>query len=177
MNTELRNVSDTHFDDMVENPDDKFCIIRLHELVVARYKAVDPAYDGRIFRRAVRKKNKSTNWPNMKKGGLLGHNHFNVITKNIAQRTGMLRPDKCTPSARRRAGITRLANKSNGVSESVRMKAARHSCPSTHAKYQEISEEMMQGRYKAFLYNDQDYGKLDVCSYIIYARSNPILLS
>jgi hypothetical protein len=27
---ELRNVANTHFDDMVENPEDKFCIIRLH---------------------------------------------------------------------------------------------------------------------------------------------------
>jgi hypothetical protein len=48
-NNELRNVSDKHFDDTVENPKDKFCLIRLHELVVAWYKLADPSYDGRIF--------------------------------------------------------------------------------------------------------------------------------
>jgi hypothetical protein len=47
--TELRNVSDTQFDDMVENPCDKFCVVCLPLLVVARYANVDPAYDGRIF--------------------------------------------------------------------------------------------------------------------------------
>jgi hypothetical protein len=164
--TELRNVSDTQFDDMVENPCDKFCVVRLHLLVVARYANVDPAYDGRIFRRAIRKKNKSTALPNMKPGGVFGHNHFTVITKAIAQRTGMDHPDKCTPAARRRAGITRLANKAAAVPESTRMRAARHACPSTHAKYQDIGEETMQGRYKAFMYNDDDYGKFNMCSYI-----------
>jgi integrase len=121
-----------------------------------------------IFRRAVKKKNKSTAFPNMKKGGVFGHNHFAVITKSIALRTGMLKPEKCTPSARRRAGITRLANKANAVPENTRMRAARHTVSTTHAVYQDITPEMMQGRYKAFMYNDQDYGKFNVCRPIIY---------
>jgi hypothetical protein len=162
-NTELRNVSDSNFDDMVENPGDKFCVIRLHELVVARYERVDPSYKGRVFRRAVRKRGKPTYLPNMKPGGVIGHNHFGVITKAIAHRTGMEQPDKCTPSARRRAGITKLANKSNGVAEAVRLRAARHTNSEIHARYQDMNEEQMAGRYKAFHYSDYDYGECQVC--------------
>jgi hypothetical protein len=157
--TELRNVSEQSFDDMIENPKDKFCIVRLHELVIARYRAADSTYNGRIFRRAVKRKGKSTHLPNMKPTGVIGRNQFAVITKAIAHRTGMDRPEKCTPSARRRKGITSLANEAAGCSESVRMRAARHTCPTTHALYQDPSGKMMAGRYKAFIYDDADYGK------------------
>jgi hypothetical protein len=104
----------------------------------------------------------------MKKGGVFGHNHFAVTTKSIALRTPMLKPEKCTPSACQRAGITRLANKANAVPENARMRAARHTVSTTHAVYQDITPEMMQGRYKAFMYNDQDYGKFYVCHSTIY---------
>ena len=162
-NTELRNGDDLNFDDMVENPEDKFCVLRLHDEVVKRYQAVDKTYQGRVFRRAVKKNKQSINRPNMTRTGVLGHNQFVVITKHIAHRTGMLNPEKCTPAARRRAGITKLANKANGVSESIRMRAARHRCPVTHGKYQEMNDDMMAPRYQAFLYKDSDYGKFNCC--------------
>jgi hypothetical protein len=110
--------------------------------------------------------------PNIKKGGVFGHNHFNTITKAVAARTKMTLPNKCTPSARPRAGITKLANKAAACPKSVQMKAARHSCPSTHAKYQEPSEKMMVGTYKAFLYNDCDYGTFDMCMNLFFSHSN-----
>ena len=149
-NTELRNGDESGFDDMIANPEDKFCIVRLHKEVVGRFKLVDPAFEGRIFRRSVKKKSKPTNKPNMTKNGVLGHNMFSIITKSIARRTGMINPERCTPAARRRAGVTKLANKANCIPEALRMRVARHKCPSTHAKYQEINEDQMGGRYKAF---------------------------
>jgi hypothetical protein len=119
--TELRNVSDTHFDDMVENPEDMYCVIRLHNLVVTRYRIADPIYTGRIFRQEVKRRGKSTSMPNMKKGGVLGHNHFGVIPKSIAKRTGMDQPENCTASSHHRAGIAQLASNVSGCPESVRM--------------------------------------------------------
>jgi site-specific recombinase XerD len=144
---------------------------------VARYKRVDPSYEGRIFHQAIRKHGKATMFPNMKKGGIVGHNHFNIITKGIVLQTGMDKPNLNTPAARRRSGITRLANKSNGVCESVQMFVACHKFLSTHAKYQEVNEEMMQGRYEASHYKESKFGKRDVSSFAIYAYSNSILFA
>jgi hypothetical protein len=60
------------------------------------------------------------------------------------------------------AGATTVLSRSPCENQE-QMKAARHSCPSTHAKYQEPNEKMMVGRYKAFLYNNSDYGTFDMC--------------
>ena len=162
-NTELRNGDESGFDDMIANPEDKFCIVRLHKEVLGRFKLVDPAFEGRIFRRSVKKKSKPINKPNMTKNGVLGHNMFSIITKSIARRTGMINPERCTPAARRRAGVTKLANKANCIPEALRMRVACHKCSSTHAKYQEINEDQMGGRYKAFFNSDPDYGMFNSC--------------
>jgi hypothetical protein len=100
--------------------------------------------------------------PNMKKTGLLGKNHFAVITKSIATRTSMN-----NPASRCCAGISRLAT--NGCPENICTRAARHTCPSTHAKYQDPSDAMMKGRYEAFMYDKSKYSKL----YTLFATFKP----
>ena len=76
----------------------------------------------------------------MNSGGLVGKNHFSKWSKEIAERSGMTKPDKYTGSSHRRSGVTQMA--SNGlVPEAERMRAARHKCTTTHAKYQESNED------------------------------------
>ena len=157
-NPELRNSGEADYDKVVQNKADKYCPVFLHQELTRRYNAVHPGYSGRVFRRAVRKGGKTLNIPNMKENGVIGKNRFSIMTKSIAHRCKMTKPDKCTSGGRRRAGITQLANKANGVSEAARMHAARHSCPSTHAKYQERSEECQAQRSFAMEYRPEDYG-------------------
>jgi hypothetical protein len=142
---------------MVENPKDKFCAVKLHLELLRRYKLVDPKYKGRIFRRAVKRCSRDTNWPNMTKNGVIGKNKFSDFTKHIAHRTGMTKPSKCTSGGRRRAGISQLSNAANHVPEAVRMKSARHKCPTTHALYQETNEEQRAHRYQAHMYDPADF--------------------
>lgn len=147
---------------MLENPNDPFCVVKLHEELLRRYKRAQPGYTGRIFRRPVKKGGVIFNMPNMKDNGVVGKNQFSAMTRKVAHRTGMTNPDKCTAGGRRRAGITNLANLANAVPEAERMRMARHKCPSTHAKYQEVSEEMKNQRYKAMFYNPEKFGKFNL---------------
>ena len=157
-NPELRNSGEADEDEVVEDKKDKYCPVLLHQELIKRYNAVHPGYTGRVFRRAVTKKKQVLNIPNMKSNGVIGKNKFSDLTKAVARRCNMTNPEKCTAGGRRRAGITQLANQANGVSEAVRMHAARHSCPRVHGKYQERSEEAKAQRSNAVMYREEDYG-------------------
>ena len=50
-NSELRGDGDKYRDEMVENPNNKFCVVRLYEELKRRYEQVQPGYCGRVFRR------------------------------------------------------------------------------------------------------------------------------
>ena len=167
-NPELRGGDDEYRDEMVENPSDPFCLVRLHEELTRRYQEIEPGYSGRVFRRAKEKGGKLNkvvfNRPNMTSGGVFGKNQFTKMSKYIATRSGFNEPHKYTSSSWRRSGVTKMA--SNGlVPEAERMRAARHNCTTTHSKYQEMNEDTRALRCQAMLYNEADFGKFNLCFY------------
>ena len=65
----------------------------------------------------------------------LSENKFRNVTKDLAKRCNMSNPEKCTPHAGRRYGVTKMAKK--GICEGQRLEASRHRSLDIQCDYQE----------------------------------------
>ena len=131
-NTTLREEEGYH--DMIENPDDPLCVVRLFKLFKAFFP--DPYVDF-IFRRPAKQtdSNPYANGPDLGKNGKAGRNQLTKITKAVALRCTMSEVDRNTGGGRRQSGITQMACAGEAVPTGEMLTSARHKSIEMNAHY------------------------------------------
>ena len=160
-NTERRDESGFH--DMVANPEDSLCIVRIFKALRAHYPA---NFTGTILRRSLPEKERKKLRKSLGRGAFLpmadlaekgrfGKNYTTTVCRRVALRCSFDRPEKHTAAGRRRAGITDLVSSTVEVPSSELLIASRHKSILMSAKYQASNENAHAKRYEATMYNDE----------------------
>lgn len=178
-NTERRDESGFH--DMVANPSDTLCIVRIFKALRHHYPE---DFKGTILRRklpqkAVTKLLKLPEYFKKPKGTFIpmadlsdkarfGKNYTTVVCRSVARRCGFDTPERHTAAGRRRAGITELVSSDVVVPSSELLIASRHKSAVTSAKYQAANENAHAKRYEASMYKEKKQGTVFViCSFLL----------
>ena len=167
-NTERRDESGFH--DMVANPDDSLCIVRIFKAIRSHYPI---KYTGTILRRSLPEKALKKMRKSMSEGsfvpmadlsgrGKFGKNYTTVVCRKVANRCGFDNPQKHTAAGRRRTGITQLVSADVVVPSSELLIASRHKSALTSAKYQAANENAHAKRYEATMYSGNKEGTVFV---------------
>lgn len=157
-NTERRNESGFH--DMIANPGDPLCIVRIFKLLRRHYP---DDFKGSILRRSLPQKEIKKLRKNAKAGtflpmadlapkGKFGKNYPTKVCRRVAARCGFDNPQKHTGAGRRRTGITELVSSEVEVPSSELLTASRHKSIEMSARYQAGNENAHAKRYQATLY-------------------------
>lgn len=154
----LRNEQGYH--DMVANPSDPFCIVRIYKLFRAH---LPDDWTGEILRRPkpykeVRKlidnqKGLFVMMADLGPAGKFGKNYPTEICRRTAMRCGFDNVLRHTASGRRRTAITELSSSEIEVPAAELQKSSRHKDPTTSANYQSGNENAHAKRYQAQFYN------------------------
>jgi hypothetical protein len=165
-NTERRDESGFH--DMVANPKDTLCIVRIYKKLRSHYP---DDYKGSILRRPIPQKevvvlqktlgrDKFVPMADLSKKGKFGKNYTTVVCRRVATRCGFENAQKHTAAGRRRTGITELVSSDTEVPSSELLISSRHKSVCTSAKYQATNENAHAKRYQATMYDEPEKGKV-----------------
>jgi hypothetical protein len=179
-NTERRD--ETGFHDMVANPNDTLCIVRIYKILRSHYPE---DYKGSILRRPLPQKEvdilqkflgkgKFVPMADLSKKGKFGKNYTTTVCRRVAARCGFENPEKHTAAGRRRTGITELVSSDTEVPSSELLISSRHKSVITSAKYQASNENAHAKRYQATMYDEPKKGTVlyVLLCYVLFILTN-----
>ena len=157
-NTERRDENGFH--DMVANPDDVLCIVKIFKALRRHYPK---DYKGMILRRSIpmkevkflSKSSKESFIPmaDLSEKGKFGKNYTTEVCRRVARCCGFEDPEKHTAAGRRRTGITELVSSDVEVPSSELLLASRHKSVGMSSRYQAGNENAHAKRYQASMFN------------------------
>ena len=150
------NREDTGYHDVVANPDDEFCTVKLYKFYVTNWLDPDLPPSAKFFRRQAPRKeirNRRKNDLFFESGEPFGVNYFNQLMVSMAHDCGFNNPDRCTAHGRRKEGISKLAN--SGVEDKVILNSARHNHLSTNMIYRKPDAKTIAMKNEILMYNGQ----------------------
>ena len=150
------NREEVGYHDVVANPDDAFCTVKLYKHYVTNFLDPDLPPTAKFFRRrAPRKEIRNRQNRNLffESGEPFGQNYFNQLMVTMAHDCGFTNPSRCTAHGRRKEGISKLAN--SGVEEKVILNAARHNHVNTNMIYRKPDATTIASKNLSLMYNPQ----------------------
>ena len=148
------NREDVGFHDVVSNPDDEFCTVKLYKHYVTNWLDPDLPPSAKFFRRRAPRKeirNRRKNKLFFESGEPFGQNYFNQLMVTMAIDCKFTNPTRCTAHGRRKEGISKLAN--SGVEEKVILNSARHNHVSTSMMYRKPDAATIATKNECLMYN------------------------
>ena len=147
------NREEVGYHDVVANPDDEFCTVKLYKHYVTNFLDPDLPQTAKFFRRrAPQKEIRFRQKRNLffESGEPFGQNYFNQLMVTMAHECGFTNPSRCTAHGRRKEGISKLAN--NGVEEKVILNAAWHNHVSTNMIYRKPDATTIASKNLSLMY-------------------------
>ena len=148
------NRDDVGYHDIVANPDDDFCTVKLYKYYVNNWLDPNLYPSDKFFRRRAPRKeirNRRKNNIFFESGDAFGQNYFNQLMVTMAHECGFENPSRCTAHGRRKEGISKLAN--SGVEDKVILNSARHNHLSTNMIYRKPDATTIATKSKSLMYN------------------------